>query len=180
MTEIVVTGGLNDEEETLLLQLLRKVRQPYSARFFEALAQVLPVLGIEVVVLRQDDQSTKVLLTRRPEASPSWPGQWQSPGTIFRVTDESFMDMIRRLEETEFGAELWNLRLAYFTVPPQDGTRARNAQLVHVADISPADKHNGTWFDIKSLPQGIIPGQADMVVKAAHLLNEGLLLPAVL
>lgn len=185
----MITGGLTAKEEALLIGLLGKVHQPYSHEFFKAAAQLLPVSGLEAVILRgRPDGLLEVFMLRRPEddINRSWAGKWHCPGTILRVRSERRADGVvvrwaetieeayARLGRNELGAPLTNLRFAYFTLPPGGTERPSNLQLVHLADIPDGLEPSGdAWFDVDDLPEDTIGAQAAMVRKVASLVRSG-------
>jgi hypothetical protein len=168
----VITGGLNRFTEWLLIKLLSRVRQPWSARFFEAIAQIIPVIGYEAVILREVDGRLQALMTRRPDDDKvsAWAGLWHVPGTIVRGTDKSKADVFARLTAREIGAALTNFRVVYDIFQP-DGGRKLNLQLVHAVDIVDGQEPtNGTWFNIVELPESI-PGHHEIIFEVAAFLR---------
>ena len=163
MVSTLVTSGLTANQERRLIELLDKVKQPYSTELFEALARRLPVIGLEAVVLREFDGRLEVLMTARPDNDliAKWAGKWHIPGTILR-NEETIEDGFLRLGEREFGATLVNIRFVYLHFP-RGGDRTSNLQLVHVADIAESQPRLGTWFDVEELPEKLIDGHRQII-----------------
>ena len=163
MVSTLATGGLTANQESQLIWLLNKVKQPYSPELFEALARRLPVMGLEAVVLREFDGRLEVLMTARPDNDliANWAGKWHIPGTILR-NEETFEDGFLRLGKREFGAKLVNIRFVYLHFP-RTGDRGSNLQLVHVADIEENQYPLGTWFNVEELPENAIDGHHEII-----------------
>ena len=154
-------------KERLVIWLLSKVKQPYSPAFFEALARILPVMGLEGVALRCEGGRTQVLMTRRPgnDLIAEWAGRWHIPGTITRVGD-TLVSAFARLGG-EFGAPPANMEFVYF-IWPENGGRGLNLQLVFVVSFAEGEEpKHGQWFDLDALPDNCIDGHQEIARQVA-------------
>ena len=61
-------------------------RQPLA--LFTQLSRLAVLCTVEVCLLRRGgDGEVEVLMTRRPDTCPWWPGQWHVPGTVLLADD---------------------------------------------------------------------------------------------
>lgn len=76
----------SEVEQTIrLLSRLEQGHLPYGV--FMQLARLATLGTVELVPLRDKDDSVDVLLIQRPKGDP-WEGQWHVPGTVILPTDE--------------------------------------------------------------------------------------------
>jgi hypothetical protein len=101
MTQL--TAGLKQHEEEELVRLLSLVGQPWSTKFYNALAPLCVATTVELVCLTETEGTGELMvyLKNQPEDDKYWPGQPHSPGVVLRSTDESFDDAIARIIKTE-------------------------------------------------------------------------------
>ncbi len=96
------TAGLKQYEEDILVTLLRMVGQPWSAKFYNALAPLVRVPTTDLVLI---DEQGRVFMTQRPEEDAFEPGYWHFPGTVVRVADTSNEMALERIGRRELGLE---------------------------------------------------------------------------
>jgi hypothetical protein len=94
------------ELATACLEKLEPGKQPLP--LFTQLARLVVTSTVEMVPFRIQNNKLEVLLTKRPDDDPWWPGQWHLPGTIILPTDEAsgvhdYDTLVERLYTEEFG-----------------------------------------------------------------------------
>jgi ADP-ribose pyrophosphatase YjhB (NUDIX family) len=168
-----VTGGLTAAEEQQLLDLLARVGQPYSMRFFEALTDVLPVVAFEAVILRMHEGRRQILLEFRhggPDNNggpdDKWPDCWTVPGTVLRLTDATLDAVMDRLAKKELGIdrfETWRCVGQRLLHGKAEHGRAQALQMVHIATIPEGQETKGRWFDLDDLPSNFLHAQQSLI-----------------
>lgn len=82
------TDGFEPGDDKKVVEILKKWQGGViSDALFTQLAWMLPQPTIETVILRENNAQIEVLLTRRPEDDPVWPGARHSPGQVLRHMD---------------------------------------------------------------------------------------------
>ncbi len=94
----MITAGLTEVEERELITLLGRVKQPWSAPFYTALASKGRVSTTDFILVAPGD---RILVTQRPLDDAFEPGYWHFPGTVVRATDTSDTDSLKRVGEKE-------------------------------------------------------------------------------
>lgn len=162
-----ITGGLSEAEERQLIDLLGKVQQPYSMRFFEKLTDVVPVVAFEAVILREYEGRRQIRLVFREEGpGDKWPDCWTVPGTILRITDETLDATLRRLAKKELGLdqfETWRCVGQRLLHGKAGHSRAQALQMVHIVTIADMPHAKGRWFDLDQLPDNFLHKQQSLI-----------------
>lgn len=161
-----VTGGLSRWAERRLIRLLRRVKQPWSRLFMEAMAAKMPVLAIEAVVLRHGPNGPEVLLVPRPPDDIHWQGTVTLPGTVLRATDQPgatlFGPVLRRLASFELDVPFFNtasfVGLYHYGKSSGPGGRANTVQAVFLCTLEMMPKV-GKWYPVNNLPPNFLAGQ---------------------
>lgn len=172
------TKGLTETEEATLIMLLNKVKQPWSAEFYNALAPHVALTAIETVFLRKINGELRVLLTKRPANDTHWANMWHSPGTMFRATDVpkqlevpgNFRMAFDRVE-IEIGCRI--LYAIHVGCIPQLTLRDPELGQVFLCEFADTPK-KGDFFPVDQLPSSIIghhPVLIDAAVKKWHELH---------
>jgi hypothetical protein len=83
------TEGMTQEElaelATSCLERLEPGRQPLP--LFTQMARLVVTSTVEMVPFMPVNENPKVLLAKRSDDDPWWPGQWHLPGTVLLPTD---------------------------------------------------------------------------------------------
>ena len=87
------------------LERLEPGRQPLP--LFTQLARLVVTSTVEMVPLKNTGENPKVLLAKRSDDDPWWPGQWHLPGTVLLPTDKvsdvhDYRTPVDRLYKDEF------------------------------------------------------------------------------
>ena len=143
-------------EEWFLIKLLNRIdiRKPMSSRFFESLARIVVVTGIEAVVIRDNPKSgkTEILLVKRSENDPHWPNAFHVPGSILRKSDDGgYKDALNRVAKNELGISgFTKVEFAGTGFYPEKGRRGNNHGLIFLCGID-EDPRNGEFVAIEDL-----------------------------
>lgn len=151
-----------------LLPLVTRQEQPFNMAFWEQLTRLTITVAVETIALRQGPQCPEVLLVQRPESEPAYPGEWHSPGSIMRV-GEQIEDVIKRLEEKEFGAKLLSYKfIANFNnLHELRGHFFTPVYLCEVDSASWLRSGRGTWFPVNQLPEKTLKHHRDVLIPIA-------------
>lgn len=165
------------EDERTLIQLLKRVPQPWSYEFMHALNGIIPMIGVESVILRESGDSLEVLLTQRDTTDPDWPGYWHVPGSTLRDTDvksdvgseENFLNPLHRIWVKEL--KLSEKQMHSIAAEKCDIVLWRHARGACVSTIFCCRGDGiafpeGKFFPIDDLPEPYLGGQK-IVIEAA-------------
>jgi hypothetical protein len=160
-----------DEEISQAASILRRL-SPGSLPLdiFLETARLTTTPIIELVPLRTNDGKTEVLLFKRAEDDPTWPGQFHTPGTVIRSTDAS----------TGIQAPLSRIYIDALQVKPDSQPRyvtsllhkvARGSEMATVfyIDMSEADSTQGVWYPADQLPDSIVATQLGFIADAVAM-----------
>ena len=172
--------GMSKEELAALaaacLERLEPGRQPFS--LFEQLARHVVTSTVEIVPLLQSDGAQKVLLARRPDDDPWWPGMWHLPGTILLPSDAAndtrdYDTPIERLLHDEFHGSIAKVgAVNLFDIQRRSIPRGKEQTVFGWIDIVLNDGYShaegGTFFDVTGLDAnlpdgGVIDGHMDTI-----------------
>lgn len=131
--------------------------QPMGTELFLAMARVGINVAVEMVCVRRNSMGLiEVYLTKRASDDPAFPDEWHAAGSFYR-SGEQPEDVIRRLEEKEFGCKLVGTPRQVDTCHP----RPENMHLERGHIISevwtgavPSEQGKGEWFPYGELPGG--------------------------
>ncbi len=149
-------------------QLTGKVIPPHV---FNALLPIVPQTNFEFVVCRKGAAgSVEVLLVKRPDDVPSYPGYWHCPGAFIRTGDRP-EDVYERTRTGKMrGATIKSIQfLTYqiYTDPTRGG--ATFIRLVHLVEIE-GDPLVGQFFQVfptPNLPTPLVWEQPRLLQAAA-------------
>jgi hypothetical protein len=128
---------------------------------------------VEVVPLRKRGDSVQVLLTKRDDDDPNWPGMLHTPGTVVRPTDEegSYASAFGRI----LGGELASVELAgepqYVNSILHKVKRGMEDAKVFFVEVN-GEPTTGTFHDVTSLPENIVDTQIGFIQMAAEKFAE--------
>jgi ADP-ribose pyrophosphatase YjhB (NUDIX family) len=149
-----------------LLAMLSKIEpgKPYGTELFNALARLMPIVGLETVCLRRTEGRTEVFMTLR-KADEAYAEEWHSPGSIYRLreTDEQVVD---RLEKREFDCKI-KLGPLVGMVNNVKEVRGHAICLVHVCELIGEPANGGKWFPVDDLPENTIGVHRDEIIPMA-------------
>ncbi|MEK7665087.1 MAG: NUDIX domain-containing protein [Patescibacteria group bacterium] len=163
-----------------LIDGLKKIDplQPYGTEFFNALAKLTVSVAVEAVCLRlqrylpEIDATTlmeiQVYLVQRSPDDTAYPGEWHCPGSIMRP-GESFEDVLRRLSEKEFGANLVSTRFVANINPSKLEPEVRGTFLsvVYLCVFEEKEGLRGKWFPVNNLPEKTVKCHRERIIPCA-------------
>ncbi|PIR96801.1 MAG: hypothetical protein COT91_04590 [Candidatus Doudnabacteria bacterium CG10_big_fil_rev_8_21_14_0_10_41_10] len=171
----------------MLAFLFRFLRQPWTARFYNAAAPNFALTAIETVFLKfeqGDDEPDiiEVLLQNRRDGDiPQWRGRPASPGSMVQECDVAdppcdFLDALRRVKEKELGGSSFIFTPKPVAVQYHKTARGPEIALVFVCQLcEPAVPPEGLWWnDAERLPENILPHHPDIISAAVNAIRSGI------
>ena len=166
----MVRSALTPQEIAEVTKLLGKLEAgELPLDIFLQFARLMVVPVIELVVLRRNGAQIEVLLTKRPDDDPIWPGLLHSPGTVIRATDRmaNSQDAFQRI----IAGELFNILLAgepHFLqiLFHQEKRGAALAQVYWVE--ATGEPPTGNFYDVTELPENLVDTQREFIQAAAQ------------
>ncbi len=153
----------------LLTIPLRWIRQPYSPRFYDAIARLITTVPVEAVILRQTTGGIEIFLQQR-KSHESYPGMWCCPGSVIRPGEEPF-DVLHRVMKKELNTDMVEADLV--GVECCQETRGWFCEIVYLVTLD-REPANGSWAPVDHLPP-MASNHAAIIPMAVHQLNrEGL------
>lgn len=157
------------EEIAAAAKTLSKLRPGFlPLPLFLETVRLVPAPIVEIVPLRKVDGRVQVLLTKREDDDPTWPGMLHTPGTVVRSTDEegSYKSAFNRILE----GELSSIQLAsdpqYVCSLLHRVKRGMEDATVFYVEVA-GDPEKGTFYDIDDLPENVVDTQIDFIQSAA-------------
>lgn len=141
------------------LAQLEPGRLPLDVFIEVARLTVTPV--IEVVPIIDQPRRLEVLLTKRADSDPVWPGMWHTPGTVIRSFDSSVDDGVSRLLRDELG-NCQSSEPEYVGYLLHKVSRGTELALVHWVTVS-AGITIGRAFDSDNLPENLVDSQRGFI-----------------
>lgn len=169
-----VTNGLLDHEELMLIGLLKKVGQPWSEDFYNALAPLMVAVTIEVVCLKRTPEGPEVLLIPRPKTDKHYPGQLHSPGTLLRVSDDDAGGAIQRVFDRELGGVRLQVKRVLHDIVMVRTPRGVEVPNIYIAEVSDkmaarlCEIPGAGFYPVISLPADMILHHRPIVRVAAE------------
>lgn len=129
---------------------------------------VTPV--VEVVPLVNRERGVGVLLTKRSDNDPIWPGMWHTPGTVIRAYDNSIDDGINRLLRDELD-NCHNQRPEYVGHLLHQVRRGTELALIHWVTVHD-NIQIGRPFYPDNLPDNLVDSQRGFIAWAVNTYLE--------
>lgn len=129
---------------------------------------------VEIVPLKKVGDSLHVLLIRRDDDDPNWPGMLHTPGTVVRPTDEegSYASAFERVLKGELASTELHGEPRYVTSVLHKARRGMEDAKVFVVEVKGEPKV-GKLYDITALPGNIVDTQIEFIHEAAKKFKEG-------
>jgi hypothetical protein len=137
-----------------LLAKLEPGLLPYPVFLQVARLVTLPI--VEIVPLRKTRIDTiEILLTKRPDDDPHWPGKLHTPGTVIRATDSegSYEDAFERILEGELAGIKTSQPVFVQNLLHHEGRGMADAHIYYVEVYS--EPFEGSFYDVDHLPETI-------------------------
>lgn len=121
---------------------------------------------VEIVPFRKkgDRSSVEILLVKRKDDDPFWPGMYHIPGVVILATDKenSLKDAFDRILHGELGGVSTSSEPVYIKYLLRKGNRGTTLNLLHRVELT-SDPKVGEWFDVNNLPKNLIPPEKDVI-----------------
>jgi len=167
------------DDERTLIQLLKRLPQPWSYEMMHALNRVIPMIGVESVILRKSGDSLEVLLTQRDATDLDWPGYWHVPGSTLRDTDvETNLESEENFENPLFRVWTKELKLSFKQTQRLSAKKCdiilwRHARGACVSTIfccrgDGIEFPVGQFFPVDDLPEPFLGGQKVVIMAAVR------------
>lgn len=167
-------------EEELVVEILGKLDpKELPPKVFHAVERITALTAIETVFLRKREKQLEVLLLKRSDNDPYYPGMWHSPGSILRGGDgqELMGGSSDLLKLTEFSRIYWKpfVRILFdelggwFAQSPKfAGTvlystpRGLEHGVVFLCECDREPK-KGTWYSLDRLPENMVAHHHELI-----------------
>ncbi|MFZ6036448.1 MAG: hypothetical protein ACOYUK_04890 [Patescibacteria group bacterium] len=164
-------------EAELLKQLLTKTTQPWPYWFMHRLNALIPMMGVESVILRQREGIVEVLLTQRDGDDLDWPWYYHVPGSTVRDTDitldrrpdEIYTSVLRRIwaNELQLSQEkIDRITATKCDVIPWRHTRGGCISTIFLCQAYAVEFPVGHFHPVHRLPQPFLGGQEILITTA--------------
>ncbi|MFA5878100.1 MAG: NUDIX domain-containing protein [Candidatus Staskawiczbacteria bacterium] len=144
--------------------------QPLGTELFNALARITVSVAVEAVCLRYNSEKKKVevYLIQRSPNDTAYPHEWHCPGSVMRP-GESFKDVLGRLAEGEFGANLVSPRFVANINPSASEPEARGhfLSIVYLCTLEEKKALRGKWFSTDQLPEQTVEHHRTRIIPCA-------------
>jgi hypothetical protein len=160
---------LETEEAQTIASLLSKLQPGFLPKevFYEVTRLVVTPI-VEVVPLRKGASGkTEVLLTKREEDDPNWPGMLHTPGTVVLATDEenSYESAFQRIAN-ELG-DVNTARPQFVNNTLHKGNRGMESALVFYSEVL-GEPSVGSFYPADNLPESIVDTQVPFIEEAVR------------
>ncbi len=139
---------------------------------FEQVTRLCVTPIVEVVPLRTSPTgNTEVLLLKRDDDDPNWPGMLHTPGTVLRATDlnNGIDGAINRIFRDELKIE--TPPTVFVTSFFHKVKRGAEIASVYYADLNELEVV-GDWHPVANLPGTIVDTQIEFINRAAEKFNK--------
>lgn len=151
-------------------RVLSKLEPGFLPRpIFEQVTRLNVTPIIELVPLRKGANYIEVLLLKRADDDPSWPGMLHTPGTVLRSTDikSGIEGALERIFTEELGVSPISHPIFYDTVFHKV-KRGSELASVYYVDMDSAEVAAGQWYRVDNLPDSIVDTQIKFIKTCAR------------
>ncbi len=135
---------------------------------FSQIVRLVVTPTVEMVPFRRiQEKGLQVLLIKRDDDDPHWPGQYHVPGSVIRATDAklSFQDAFNRIIK----GEIKGIKVIKGPIFVQhlfhQVKRGAELPMIHWIEVS-GEVSGGTYFDVDKLPENIVDHHPLIIRKA--------------
>lgn len=162
-------SALSSEEIYAAERLLSQLEPGFLPMpIFSQVVRLLVTPTVEMVPLRKTKKGTvQVLLIKRDDDDPNWPGQYHVPGSVIRATDVklSFQDAFDRI----INGEIKGINVVRGPIFVQhlfhQVKRGAELPMIHWIEVN-GEITGGTYFDLDKLPENIVDHHPLIIRKA--------------
>lgn len=140
--------------------------QPLGAPLFEAIARLSVGVAVEAVLFRETDGRLEVYLTKRAATESAYANEWHCPGSFMRP-GESYDDVLERLSQKEFKAEVERIRLVGIVNHLHEERGHVQSHICLVAAEGEPQAENSGWFALDGLPDGTVDCHVNPIIPMA-------------
>lgn len=167
-----MSSNLDDQQIQYIADQLKQFEPgflPYP--IFEQVARIVVLPIVEFVPLRKNGDDVEVLLVKRPDNDPIFPGMEHTPGTVIRATDandgqqDSWPAFKRILEDELAGTETGNPH--YIGSVFHHSKRGAEQAQIYWVEVTGNPKV-GSFYTIKDLPETLIQSQRKFIELATQ------------
>lgn len=152
---------------------LRKVEQPFTAEFNNALCRLKVSTPVEAIIFRQSATGVEVLLLQR-KPDESYPRRWYCPSSIMRPGEKpaDVLASTASLELKTAGIRRANL----VGIECCQKTRGWFCELIYLVELAGEPSH-GQWFPVHNLPL-MASNHAEVIAIALLQYRQSVIPPA--
>lgn len=166
---------LSDEEIQQAANILRRLSPAFLPfDIFRETTRLTATPTVELVPLRRQGGHTEVLLFKRPDDDPNWPGQLHTPGTVVRATDaaQGLQAPLDRLYKDELQV-VPALDPRYVTSILNKVARGSELATILYLHMSRTEAPTGAWYPASELPDTIVETQRNFIADAVTTYERG-------
>lgn len=160
--------SLSTEQSEQLVALMSEMGSPVPENVFRALHKYWYVNAVELALVFESLTGPELLMTKREEKDPFYPGMWHMPGSIQRQ-GETFVETAARCLESEVGPQFEHLaeRATYIGHwNDLDRVRGHINQFLYLVQLERTDmalfENEDCFFSLVGLPRPIIRSHITM------------------
>lgn len=168
-----------DKEIHNAAEIIKKLPKGYLPfELFIAIAAKVTVPTMEVAPLRRNGERIEVLMTKRPDDDPYWPGGWHLTGTVIRANDAEGTDFssgIERVLRDELHGTITPVgKVRYAGMKFWDVKRGRELDQMFYfeTDATDEDVKEGQFFDVEDLPDSTLEHHKIMIPEIVTAFRE--------
>jgi ADP-ribose pyrophosphatase YjhB (NUDIX family) len=160
-------SDLTKDEIQQAADLLSRIKVGYIPEpIFLEIARISASAILEIVPLRKVSDKVEVLLTKRPDEDPNWPGMLHTPGTVIRSND-TLDSAYERILEKEILITI-KPKLHFVESILHQVTRGNELAAVYYIDLTNIEIPTGEYFSSDSLPDSIVDTQIEFIKNAVR------------
>ncbi len=148
---VKITDGFDRGDDEKVVSILKKWRGGVlSDELFATVSGMSPQLSVIIVVYRKNDKNKEILLLKRPNDDPVWPGMLNLPGKMVRNSDfdkdcaTPAESALERVQEDELGFDAKD-GVKFSGIAYQNTKRGHIVVLVYVAELPMNFKSKADW-----------------------------------
>jgi ADP-ribose pyrophosphatase YjhB (NUDIX family) len=159
-------NDIPDDEIKVTENILKKLEPGFlPLPIFHQVTRLTTTPIVEFVPLRQNDNKIEVLLLKRPNNDPVWPGMLHTPGTVIRATDSLEVAFKRILTKELGGASIE--QPSFVTHILHHSGRGMELSLIYWIELTES-MSDGVFYDSDEMPDLLVQSQLDFIPAAVE------------